>query len=41
VLVIRVQRQHLRLGGGMRKPELFEVAEQAVGKELIRYAFSL
>jgi hypothetical protein len=40
VLVIRVPRQHLRLGGGMRKPELFKVAEQAVGKALIRTAFS-
>jgi DUF917 family protein len=40
VLVISVPHQHLRLGGGMRQPELFQVAEGAVGKELIRYAFS-
>jgi hypothetical protein len=38
--VIRIQRRQLRLRGGMRKPELFEVAEQAVGKGLIRTAFS-
>jgi DUF917 family protein len=41
VLVVRVPRQHLRLGGGMRQPELFHVAEQAVGKDLVRYVFSL
>jgi DUF917 family protein len=40
VLVISVPQRHLRLGGGMRQPELFQVAEGAVGKELIRYAFS-
>jgi DUF917 family protein len=40
VLVLGVPQRHLRLGGGMRQPELFQVAEQAVGKELIRYAFS-
>ncbi len=40
VLVITVPRQHLKLGGGMRQPELFVPAEQAVGKDLIRYAFS-
>lgn len=39
VLLVRVPRQHLRLGGGMRQPELFHVAEQAVGKDLIRYVF--
>jgi hypothetical protein len=39
VLVVRVPRQHLRLGGGMRQPELFCAAEQAVGKDLIRYVF--
>ncbi len=39
VLVVRVPRQHLRLGGGMRQPELFRVAEQAVGKELIHHVF--
>jgi DUF917 family protein len=39
VLVVRVPCQHLRLGGGMRQPELFRVAEQAVGKDLIRYVF--
>jgi DUF917 family protein len=40
VLLLRVPRRHLRLGGGMRQPELFQVAEQALGKELIRYVFS-
>ena len=39
VLVISVPRQHLKLGGGMRQPELFVPAERATGKELIRYVF--
>jgi DUF917 family protein len=41
VLVITVPRQHLKLGGGMRQPDLFAPAEQAIGKELIRYVFPL
>ncbi len=40
VLVLRVPRQHLRLGAGMRQPELFRAAEQATGKKLIHYVFS-
>ncbi len=40
VLVITVPRQNLKLGGGMRQPELFIPAEQAVGKDIIRYVFS-
>lgn len=40
VLVISVPRQGLRLGGGMRQPELFRVAEQAISKDLIRYVFA-
>ena len=39
VLVIRVPRQFLRLGTGMRRPQLFRAAEQAVGKDLIHYVF--
>lgn len=39
VLVVRVPRHQLRLGAGMRRPELFYAAEQAVRKELIRYVF--
>ncbi|GAB4528473.1 MAG: DUF917 family protein [Anaerolineae bacterium] len=39
VLVIRVPRQHLILGAGMRQPELFGPAERAVGKDLISYVF--
>jgi len=40
ILVITVPRQNLKLGGGMHQPELFVPAEQAVGKDIIRYAFS-
>ena len=39
VLLIRVPREKLRLGAGMRRPELFRVAEEAVGKEIVRYVF--
>jgi DUF917 family protein len=37
VLVIRVPKERLRLGAGMRQAALFHIAEEAVGKELIRY----
>jgi DUF917 family protein len=39
VLLIRVPKEQLRLGAGMRRPELFQIAEEAVGKEMIRYVF--
>jgi DUF917 family protein len=37
VLVIRAPKERLRLGAGMYQPALFQVAEEAVGKELVRY----
>ncbi|MDH7484776.1 MAG: DUF917 family protein [Anaerolineae bacterium] len=40
LLVIRAPKERLRLGAGMRRPELFRVAEEAVGKEIIRYVFA-
>ena len=39
VLLIRVPKEQLRLGAGMRRPELFQVAEEAVAKEMVRYVF--
>ena len=39
VLLIRVPKEQLRLGAGMRRPELFRIAEEAVGKEIVRYVF--
>jgi DUF917 family protein len=39
VLLIRVPKEKLRLGAGMRRPELFQIAEEAVGKEMVRYVF--
>lgn len=39
VVVLYVPRQKLLLGAGMRDPELFRAAEQAVGKPLIAYVF--
>jgi len=39
VLLIRVLKEKLRLGAGMRRPELFRIAEEAVEKEMVRYVF--
>ncbi len=39
VLLIRVPKEKLCLGAGMRRPGLFRVAEKAVGKEMVRYVF--
>jgi hypothetical protein len=39
VLIIRIPREQLRLGAGMRRAELFRIAEEAVGKEMVRYVF--
>lgn len=39
LLLIRAPKERLRLGAGMRRPELFRAAEEAVGKEIIRYVF--
>ncbi len=40
VLLAWAPKERLRLGSGMRRPELFRVAEQAVGKEIIGYVFT-
>jgi DUF917 family protein len=39
VYLIQVPKEGLRLGAGMRRPELFQIAEEAVGKEMVRYVF--
>jgi len=39
ILLIRVPKEQLRLGAGMRRPELFRIAEKAVNKEMVRYVF--
>jgi len=39
VLLIRVPKEKLCLGTGMRRPGLFRIAEEAVGKEMVRYVF--
>ncbi len=39
VAVVAAPKEALRLGAGMRDPELFRVAEQVTGKSLIPYAF--
>ena len=37
ITVIYTDKCHLRLGSGLRDKELYIVAEQAVGKEIISY----
>lgn len=39
VSLVVVPKENLTLGSGMQDPSLFKVAEQAVGKEIIRYSF--
>lgn len=39
VAVLAADRNRLILGEGMRQPELFEAAEEAIGRPLIRYVF--
>ncbi|HIE58118.1 MAG TPA: DUF917 family protein [Anaerolineales bacterium] len=39
VLLIQAPKEQLRLGAGMRRPELLRIAEEAVGKEMVRYVF--
>jgi DUF917 family protein len=39
VQIVIVPHRHLRLGSGMRQPELFRAIEKAVGKDVIRYVF--
>ncbi|MFQ5855883.1 MAG: DUF917 family protein [Anaerolineae bacterium] len=39
VFLLWAPRDHLILGAGMRRPELFQVVEKAVGKEIIAHVF--
>lgn len=39
VALIATESKNLKLGAGMRAPELFEACEKAVGKSIIKYAF--
>ncbi len=39
VALMRVDKKHLKLGAGMRAPELFDACEEAVGKSIIKYVF--
>ncbi|WAH37101.1 DUF917 domain-containing protein [Alicyclobacillus dauci] len=40
VVVVSVPKDRLKLGAGMRDPELFRPVEETVGKPVIRYVFS-
>jgi len=39
VILVMARRENLILGGGMRDPGLFAVAEAAVGKPMVQYVF--
>lgn len=39
IIIIRTDRNNLKLGAGMRFPELFKPCEDAVGKKIIDYIF--
>lgn len=39
IALIKVDRHNLKLGSGMKAPELFKVCEEAVGKKIIDYIF--
>lgn len=39
IVLIKVNKEHLKLGSGMRASELFEACEKAVGKSIIEYVF--
>jgi len=39
ILVIKVPKENLKLGAGMKDPDLFKVCEEAVSKQIIKYVF--
>ena len=39
VAVIRIPKERLTLGAGMRDPQLMKGCEEAVGKEMLSYIF--
>lgn len=41
VAVVKVPKEHLKLGAGMRDPQLFRAIEDAVGKPIVDYVFIL
>jgi len=40
VLLLTAPKDRLILGGAMKRPEVYEAAQKATGKEIIRYLFS-
>jgi len=39
ISVIKVKKDNIKLGAGMRAPELFKACEEATGKKIIEYVF--
>ncbi|WP_434630697.1 DUF917 domain-containing protein [Thermoanaerobacterium thermosaccharolyticum] len=39
IALVKVKKEKLKLGRGMKDPELFKVCEDAVGKKIIEYVF--
>lgn len=38
-VIIMVPRENLKLGAGMRDPELFREVEEVIGKDIVKYVF--
>jgi len=39
VFILKVPKENLKLGAGMKDPDLFKVCEDATGKQIIKYIF--
>ncbi|HHW02233.1 MAG TPA: DUF917 family protein [Thermoanaerobacterales bacterium] len=39
IAVLKVEKERLKLGAGMRDPELFKACERAIGKKILEYVF--
>lgn len=39
VFVLKVPKENLKLGAGMKDPDLFKVCEDTIGKQIIKYIF--
>ncbi|GAI06762.1 unnamed protein product, partial [marine sediment metagenome] len=39
VAILHVPRQELKLGAGMKDPEIFKQIEEVIKKQIIKYSF--
>lgn len=40
IAILHIPQEHLKLGAGMKYPQLFQNIEDVTGKEIINYSFS-